>query len=423
MNIEINYTFEHTMNETRNNCAICNNILHNIFSLEKVPTKAICGDFNAASQRELQAEPVEELKSRLVSKDSEAVLGTNVEDTSNIYHGKLSFSKCVTCNTIQLDEMIPLHILYSDSHNITSVGNVWKNYFKLFLEKLQPLIQNRRVFEIGCPSGKIALNVSGFDKYFIVDPNKNDSINFTEKNITFIQSFFDKDFVCDAKVDVVVHSHLFEHIYEPNVFLQKCYEVLHDDGEMFFGVPNMSHFIESKTWPFLGVCFEHTIFLNEENITFLLKKNGFDVVEIIYYEKHSVMYHCKKQKNAQIVPGSLFQITDYINGFNESISSYNQFVKCSNDVLKDTTKNAYIFGAGYNSQILISMGVDETNLTGVLDNCIEKQGKYLYGFQLMVFSPQVLADEDCIVILKNGYYCEEIKQQIIDINPNTVIIY
>jgi hypothetical protein len=36
-----------------------------------------CGDFNAASRRELRASPVEELKSRLVSKDGEAVLVTN----------------------------------------------------------------------------------------------------------------------------------------------------------------------------------------------------------------------------------------------------------------------------------------------------------------------------------------------------------
>jgi hypothetical protein len=42
------------------------------------------GDFNAASRRELRAEPVEELKSRLVSKDGKAstvgILGTNVGD-------------------------------------------------------------------------------------------------------------------------------------------------------------------------------------------------------------------------------------------------------------------------------------------------------------------------------------------------------
>lgn len=381
------------MNETRYKCAVCNNILHNIFSIEKVPIKAIC-----------------------------------VENYTNNYSDKLSFSKCVLCNTIQLDKMIPLHILYSDSHNVTSVGNVWKKYFDLFLEKLQPLIQNRHVFEIGCPSGKIAMNASGFEKYYIVDPNKNDNVNFNEKHITFIKAFFDKDFVCDARVDVIVHSHLFEHIYEPNIFLQKCYEVLHDDGEMLFGVPNMSNFIDSKNCPFLGVFFEHTIFLNVENITFLLEKNGFEVIEIIYYEKHSVIYHCKKQKkiqendNVNFTESNAFKIINYLEEFNESYTNYNQYIQSTNMVLAETNKKVYIFGAGYNSQILLAIGVDVTYITGILDNCMDKQGKYLYGFKLMIFSPQVLAKEDCIVVLKNGYYCEEIKRQIININPNTLII-
>jgi len=377
------------MTEIRDKCAVCDNILHNIFSLEKVPIKSIC-----------------------------------VEDSSNSYFNQLSFSQCIACNTIQLDEMIPLHILYSDSHNITSVGNVWKNYFSLFLQKLQPLIKDRNVFEIGCPSGKIAVNASGFNKYFIVDPNKNDSIDFSEKNITFIQAFFDKDFVCDDTVDVIVHSHLFEHIYEPNVFLQKCYEVLQDDGDMFFGVPNMSNIIESKSWPFLGVFFEHTIFLNEENIVFLLEKNGFQMVETIYYDKHSVMYHCKKhKKTTETQQNQSCRISNYHDDFNESIVTYEQFVKRCNDALINTNQKSYIFGAGYNSQILLAMGIDATKLNGVLDNSVEKQGKYLYGFPLTVFSPQVLAEENCIVILKNGYYCEEIKQQIISINPSTTIIF
>jgi hypothetical protein len=39
---------------------------------------------------------------------------------------------------------------------------------------------------------------------------------------------------------------------------------------MFFGVPNMQHFTETNICPFLGLFFEHTIFLNKENISYLL---------------------------------------------------------------------------------------------------------------------------------------------------------
>ena len=118
--------------------------------------------------------------------------------------------------------------------------------------------------EIGCPSGKIATNFSNYAKWYIVEPNKNNNIQFNNK-IIFIERFFDNDLVLDEKVDFIVHSHLFEHIYSPNDFLKKCNDLLNDNGEMIFGVPNMQYMIDKTV--FLGVFFEHTIFLNKYNIT------------------------------------------------------------------------------------------------------------------------------------------------------------
>jgi hypothetical protein len=46
----------------------------------------------------------------------------------------------------------------------------------------------------------------------------------------------------------------------------------------------------------------------------------------------------------------------------------------------------------------------------------------LYGYNLQIFSPEVLVNNNCIVILKNGYYSNEIKEQIKNININTIII-
>jgi hypothetical protein len=68
------------------------------------------------------------------------------------------------------------------------------------------------------------------------------------------------------------------------------------------------------------------------------------------------------------------------------------------------------------------MGLFNIELSGILDNCIEKQNKYLYGYNLLIQSPNILEKEDSIVILKNGVYCNEIYEQIRNININTRII-
>lgn len=350
---------------------------------------------------------------------------------SNEYINKterLSFFNCYYCNTIQLSYLVPLDILYSDSHNYISVGNVWNNYFKLFTQNIVNIIENKNILEIGCPSGKIAQQLDNYNKWFIIDPNKNENINF-KNNIYFIQSLFDNDFHISDKIDIIIHSHLFEHIYEPNIFLKKCYEILDNNGEMFFGVPNMEFIAKNELCPFLGIFFEHTIFLNKINITYLLEKNKFKIKNIIDYENHSTLYHVVKNNNFENNDlsnslNNVFKHNDIYNiQFKETLQKYYSFVKKCQKIIEDNKDHKiYSFGASYNSQYILSFGLNNYKMDGIIDNCKEKQGKYLYGYDLKIFSPDVLINNNCIVILKNGYYSNEIKEQIKNININTIII-
>jgi SAM-dependent methyltransferase len=331
----------------------------------------------------------------------------------------MSFAQCVKCNTIQLDNLIPLNILYSSSHNYTSVGKIWDGYFNLFSELVTPIVLNKIILEIGDPSGKIANRINGFDKWYIIEPNKNLNINF-KPNIEVIEEFFDSNFTTDKKIDIIVHSHLFEHIYEPNQFLTKCYELLTPNGEIFFGVPNMEHIGTNALCPFLGIFFEHTVFLNKQNITYLLESNGFKVLDIYDYLSHSTLYHAKKiNKTNQF---NLVPINNFKNLFIETLDNYINFINNTNNIIISSNLPVYIFGASYNSQIILALGININKIVGILDNCIDKHNKYLYGYNLKIYNPQILKDINSIVILKNGYYIDEIKSQILDINPNTIIL-
>lgn len=373
----------------RKYCSVCNCLLKNIFVLDNYPIKLSCTNI-----------PIKEMH-------------------------QLSFSQCISCNTIQLDELIPLEILYSDSHNYTSVGKIWENYFKLLINNLNPIIKDKNILEIGCPSGKIACNVHDYKKWFIVEPNKNKKHVFNE-NIIFIERFFDCNFSLDIEIDVIIHSHLFEHIYKPNDFLKKCNEILKSDGVMIFGVPNMKYFTENIITPFLGVFFEHTIFLNKKNICYLLKKNNFDIVEIIDYENHSTIYKCKKKNNSDTIENTnqiIFKNTNYIDSFTQSLNLYKDFINKCNNIIKNTSKDVYIFGASYNTQFLLSLGIEIKNIKGILDNSKEKQNKFFYGYDIRIYDPEILKyNINCIVILRNGYYTNEIIEQILKINKNIEII-
>lgn len=375
------------MSLIRNTCAICYGELKFIYRLDEMPINLAC---------------------------------VNLYEKQQYNYDTMSFSMCSTCNTIQLDKLIPLDILYKTSHNTTSVGKTWENYFILFINKIHGLINDKIILEIGCPSGKIATKCDNYNKWYIVEPNKNNQTLFGDK-IIFIEEFFDDNFVLAEKVDVIIHSHLFEHIYSPNSFLKKCRDVLNDNGEMFFGVPNMENMIDKTL--FLGIFFEHTIFLNKENITFLLNKNGFEIIDIIDYENHSTIYHTKKVSYSNELTFEV-KISNYYNEFFQLINTYNVFVEKCNTLISDNLeKDIFIFGASYNTQTLLFFGLNN-NITGILDNCKEKQNKYLYGTQLIIYDPEVLVNNDnAIVILKNGYYTNEIILQFKNTNNNICIIY
>ena len=96
--------------------------------------------------------------------------------------------------------------------------------------------------------------------------------------------------------------------------------------------------------------------------------------------------------------------------------------KCNDIILNNTDKDVYMFGASYNTQYLLALGTNTNNIKGILDNCKEKQNKYFYGYDLLIQSPEIIKSKECIVILKNGYYVNEIKDQLLSINKNTIII-
>jgi hypothetical protein len=81
----------------------------------------------------------------------------------------------------------------------------------------------------------------------------------------------------------------------------------------------------------------------------------------------------------------------------------------------------YLFGAHIFSQHLIAFGLDTKRIVSLLDNDPNKQGKRLYGTNLMVQSPKALRGvNNPSVILKAGVYDDEIKQDILgNINSGT----
>lgn len=74
-----------------------------------------------------------------------------------------------------------------------------------------------------------------------------------------------------------MHSHVFEHLYEPAGFMRAVKEFLPLGQKMLFSVPDLSEWLKRKYTNCIN--FEHTVYLTEPYVEYLMAEYGFRVLE------------------------------------------------------------------------------------------------------------------------------------------------
>ncbi len=323
--------------------------------------------------------------------------------------------------SIQLNPLVPLDILYGQSHGSGSIGSTWEKHHQSFAEFIAEQKQSKDILEIGGGHGITAKNYLDMvpdSNWTIVEPNPT---NMEHPRIRVKKGFFTKGFKIDDKIDTVVHSHLLEHIYEPINFFDQINQFLSADGSMVFSIPNLRIMLEKCYTNCIN--FEHTVFFTEPYVEYALSKTGFEIVSKKYYlEDHSIFYFAKKvtAKAKNILPAGLYESNKKL--FNNYVCTHEAVIDQINQKLNQFDGECYLFSAHIFSQYLIAFGLDTKKIASVLDNDSKKQGKRLYGTSLYVESPKILKGKSNIaVIIRAGVFQNEIKKDILDnINPGTI---
>lgn len=345
-------------------------------------------------------------------------MGVNKNNSVEHIH-EMTFLECADCHEGQIKELIDLDILYNSNHNIGVIGETWKNHYVKLSEFIKNDISDKTILEISDPSAKIASLSTGFKEWVIIEPNPD---KFELENVRVIKTFFDDDFEISDKVDVIIHSHLLEHMHDPKAFFKKCHETLADDGKMFISVPDME-FLASKDYsPNNILHFEHTYYLDESVLKYLASKSGFKVVRTEKYNNHSIFYELVKSEETT---ETKIKLVDFNDLYQHHIR-YIKYLHIYYDMCRgmDAIPTTYLFGAHVSSQFYLFNGFNTSYLSGILDNSKEKQDHTLYGTNMMVKSPDILAEKDkCVVITSHsGIYQDEINAQLIKINPNITFL-
>lgn len=322
---------------------------------------------------------------------------------------------------IQLNPLLPLEVVYMEEHGSGTVGKLWDQHHSAFAEFVTKHDVSS-VLEIGGLHGHLAKKCLDIDPkldWTIIEPNPRVS---SDIKATVLQGWFDETFTTGRQYDAVVHSHVMEHLYDPQQFIKDKAAFMEDSSLLLFSVPNIKQMLKNKYTNCLN--FEHTYYASEDFIIQMLQEHGFELLERVYFKQDHSIFFCAKKGNNRILTKSadaLYNETKTL--FQEYVTYHQELVAHINMNISETKQPVFLFGAHIFSQYLLQFGLRDDKVVYILDNDPQKQEKRLYGTNLMVKSPTILSTtERPLVILKAGFYDREIREQILSINPKTTFI-
>ena len=357
----------------RNNCIICNNVLHDTFFTTdlSIPIGCYCNeDINA----------------------------------ENIF---IPYNVCIcsSCKTSQTKYLGNLDIIYKFNH-ADSTGSIMTNLHKTIckiLEKYIPYITN--ITEIGSSKGILSnLILEDFktiSKYYIIEPS---FIGHKIEKQILLNDFFENIDVKEYNdSNIIIVSHVFEHFYNPIEILKKIKD--NTNIEYFLLIwPNLEHYKDNNIYHVLNT--EHTFYIDNNFINILFNNYSFEMLEQIEYKNHSVIYVFKRNENLKAVEliNHNSSIDFYFNNLLSKKQEIIEFIKHN----KQNNKKICIWPTSVHTQFLLMI----TNITDIdftLDNSPNKIGKYLYGYNLQCKS----FEENCnnasnAIIINGGPFNKEI---------------
>jgi hypothetical protein len=317
---------------------------------------------------------------------------------------------------------IDMSLVYLDNHNEV-VGETWIKHHELFGEFVSKHAKGCFVYEIGGAHGmaSIAARKQAKDlQWLIHDINP---IPVQEYAGEVIRGEFNSQTKIESsKFQTVIHSHTLEHVHDQLAFLGTINKNIEVGARHIFSWPNMDKMLSKRNLSFLN--FEHTKFLSEDRVLAMLEVSGFCIVDITYFGDHSIFIATEKISDGDSIEVKSQVLSAEFGAYCQSLLDK---VNSLNAQIHDFGGQTYLFGAHIFTQMLIAAGLDVSKIHTILDNAHHKSGKRLYGTNLEVQKPSLIASsestlEPVLIVAVVGEYFSEIKSQIQAINPKAIVI-
>lgn len=339
---------------------------------------------------------------------------------------------CPNCGLMQITETVnpdelfceeyPYFSSFSDYLLVHSRDNV------LDLIERRNLDSNSFVVELASNDGYLLKNyVEKGIPVLGIDPADGPAAAAEKIGVPTMNAFFTKELAqqlaAEGKLADVIHgNNVLAHVADTNGFVSGMAELLKDDGVIVIEAPYAKDLIDHCE--FDTIYHEHLCYFSVTALDNLFRRHSLYLNEIkhlpihggslrLYVEKHENVGDTVKNQ-LEIERAEKVDQIDYYRDFSARVEAVkDSLLKLLTD-LKSQGKSIAAYGAAAKGSTLINyMGIGTDLVDFVVDRNVHKQGRFMPGQHIPIYSPDKIMEEkpDYILILPWNVTDEILKQQ------------
>ena len=310
----------------------------------------------------------------------------------------------------------------TEGRETKEMANKWNRTFD-FVKKSFPENFKGKALEVGCATafGLSVFKANGWNVLGL-DPSEK-AVNLAKKlyGIEVIRSLFDINLFKGKKFDLIIFSHVLEHIISPDELVKELLPVLEPNGLIFIEVPNML----KPEVPMGYFTFEHLNYFTPTSLTNIMGVSGYDLnrMELFggsmeiqpFYPVISALYGARKGAQAYVVKNdfdlSSQAVQNYIDNSNQEAEKINKKIEY---VLKKYPNGKIaLWGAGiHTSQLLSLTKLSDKNISLIFDNDPKKHGQNLCNVKISGLELDNIQNKVNCVIISSRAFEKVIYEQI-----------
>jgi len=356
------------------------------------------------------------------------------QTTTKIAFADQSFHLCTNCGHGQISNIIDPDILYDSTYCFrTSASKTAIKANDIFLSFINRITGNRHfknIVEIGCNDLYLLNSLSCKSEQLIgIDPILKDrEQELSNDKFIIIGQLFEninlKDYASSHNM-LVLCSHTFEHIDNPQVTLKKLFDYADETTLFFFQFPGIEALVDNCR--FDQIFHQHLNYFSSSSFTYLLNELGGELIDHTVNPHHwgSLLVAFKKTKNKIDRP---FTDTNF-----EKISPakilknyalFKNIMQLTGEHL-ETLKDEKLFGYGAAQMLPVlsyHLRNDFSAFDFILDDDQTKEGLFYINLPVCIKSPNNLNLTEATIVITAPDNSRQILPKAVSLNPKRIIL-